>query len=122
MTSGGFTLTNNPTAVNSNVYSGTYIDHNPPGTGEQYKFVINTNGGGTAYESPVSTGGQNRAFVLADTDGGAGTEDRWPSMTVNRIPESKYRAGGSPASLSDSVTRGMPVARASTALAPVAVE
>ncbi len=63
----GFTLTNNPTAVNSNVYSGTYIDHNPPGTGEQYKFVINTNGGGTAYESPVSTGGQNRAFVLADT-------------------------------------------------------
>jgi hypothetical protein len=59
-----FLLTNNPTAANSNVYSGTYIDRNAPGSVEQYKFVVNTNGGGTAYESPASTGGGDRIFLL----------------------------------------------------------
>ncbi len=59
-----FLLTNNPTAANSNVYSGTYIDRNAPGSVEHYKFVVNTNGGGTAYESPASTGGGDRIFLL----------------------------------------------------------
>jgi hypothetical protein len=61
-----FLLTNNPTAANSNVYSGTCLDPNGPGTGEQYKFVINStnNGASTIYESPASTDGGNRLFVL----------------------------------------------------------
>ena len=66
----GFTLTNNPTlsGLASNIYSGTYIDGNQPGTGEQYKFVINPGGAGTAiYESPTSTGGGNRHFLLGTT-------------------------------------------------------
>jgi hypothetical protein len=54
----GFLLTNNPTAANSNIYSGTYIDLNTPGTAEQYKFVINS-GGTTTYESI-----NNRTFLL----------------------------------------------------------
>lgn len=62
---GGFLLTNNPSAANSNVYSGTYIDRNQPGAPERYKFVINTNGGAsTIYESPASTGGGDRQFLL----------------------------------------------------------
>jgi hypothetical protein len=61
----GFTLS--PSPGNTNIYVGTYIDRNPPGTAEQYKFVINTNGGGTAYEQPASTGGNNRYFVLPST-------------------------------------------------------
>lgn len=60
----GFILTNNPTASTSNIFSGTYIDRNAPGAGERYKFVINTNGGGTAYEQPASTGGGDRQFLL----------------------------------------------------------
>lgn len=60
----GFILTNNPTASTSNIFSGTYIDRNAPGIGERYKFVINTNGGGTAYELPASTSGGDRQFLL----------------------------------------------------------
>ena len=62
-----FLLTNNPTATNSNIYSGTYIDRNAPGSVEHYKFVVNTNGGGTAYESPASTGGGDRVFLLGSS-------------------------------------------------------
>lgn len=59
-----FLLTNNPTGANPNIYRGTYIDRNAPGSTEHYKFVINTNGGDTAYESPASTGGGDRIFQL----------------------------------------------------------
>ena len=62
-----FILTNNPTSANSNVYSGTYVDRNAPGSIEAYKFVINTNGGGTLFETPSSTGGGDRAFVLGSS-------------------------------------------------------
>lgn len=64
---GGFLLTNNPTAANTNVFSGTYVDRNAPGSGEQYKFVILSGSGGTNYESPASTGGGNRTFLLGST-------------------------------------------------------
>jgi hypothetical protein len=62
----GFTLTNNPalSGLASNIYSGTYIDRNAPGSAERYKFVINTNGGGTTFESPASTSGGDRHFLL----------------------------------------------------------
>jgi hypothetical protein len=63
----GFTLTNNPTlsGLASNIYSGTYIDRNAPGSGERYKFVINPGGAGTTiYEQPASTGGGDRQFLL----------------------------------------------------------
>jgi hypothetical protein len=63
---GGFLLTNNPTATDSNVYSGVFMDHNPPGVLEQYKFVINPNGGNTIFESPTSTDGGNRSFQLGN--------------------------------------------------------
>jgi hypothetical protein len=54
-TPGVFLLTNNPAAANTNIYSGTYIDKDAPGTFEQYKFVIDN-----GYESIG-----NRGFVLA---------------------------------------------------------
>jgi hypothetical protein len=60
-TAGVFVLTNDPTAANSNVYSGTYIDYDAPGTGEQFKFQIN-NGAGTTWESA-----NNHTFVLDST-------------------------------------------------------
>jgi len=67
----GFTLTNNPslTGTASNIFSGTYIDRNAPGSAEQYKFVINPGGSatGTIYEEPSSTGGANRTFILGGT-------------------------------------------------------
>ena len=56
----GFQLT--PGVGNTNIYTGTYIVKYPPGSGQQYKFVINTNGGGTAYESIA-----NRAYVQGAT-------------------------------------------------------
>ena len=61
---GGFILTNNPTSSASNIYSGTYIDRNPPGTADQYKFVY-YNTTFTNYEQPTSTGGNNRFFVVS---------------------------------------------------------
>jgi hypothetical protein len=81
---GGFTLTNNPAGANSNLYSGTYIDRNAPGSLEQYKFVINTNGGGTAYESPASTGGGDRLFVLGSV---AATNPLvfWNDLNTNKV-------------------------------------
>jgi hypothetical protein len=60
-TPGIFVLTNNPGAASSNIYSGTYIDENQPGTGEQYKFQI-VSGGTPAYESIG-----NRDFLLGST-------------------------------------------------------
>ncbi len=40
--SGGFTLTNNPNAANTNIFSGVAAVTDPPGTVEQYKFVLTT--------------------------------------------------------------------------------
>jgi hypothetical protein len=62
----GFTLTNNPalSGLASNIYSGTYVDRNLPGSIERYKFVINTNAGDTRFELPASTGGGDRIFQL----------------------------------------------------------
>jgi hypothetical protein len=61
---GAVTLTNNPSGPNTNLFTGTYIVKDQPGSAERYKFVINTSGG-TTYESPVSTGGSDRVFTLA---------------------------------------------------------
>ncbi len=60
-TAGIFLLTNNPTGTNPNLYVGTYIDHNQPGTGEQYKFQI-VSGGTTTWESVG-----NHTFLLGST-------------------------------------------------------
>ncbi len=64
---GGFQLTNNPAAANSNLYTGTYTVFDQPGTGEYYKFVINHSDGSATFELPASTGGGDRQFVLAST-------------------------------------------------------
>jgi hypothetical protein len=80
-----FLLTNNPTGANTNLYSGTYIDRNAPGSVEYYKFVVNTNGGGTAYETPTSTGGGDRSFLLgssAATNPSVYWNDTSPSQVV----------------------------------------
>ena len=80
----GFILTNNPSVSTSNIFSGSYIDRNAPGTGERYKFVINTNGGGTAYEQPASTGGGDRQFLL----GSAGVTNPlvlWNDLSLNDV-------------------------------------
>ncbi|HSY16912.1 MAG TPA: hypothetical protein VK815_01195 [Candidatus Acidoferrales bacterium] len=66
----GFTLTNNPTLNGnaSNIFSGTYVDRNQPGSTERYKFVINPAGAGPAiFEQPASTGGGDRTFGLGTT-------------------------------------------------------
>ena len=57
-----FPLTNNPAGANTNLYTGTYNITDPASTVEQYKFFIDT---GANWESPSSTGGQNRQFTLA---------------------------------------------------------
>jgi hypothetical protein len=56
-----FFLTNNPTGPNPNIFTGIYIDQNAPGTGEQFKFQINS-GGTTTWE-----GVNNRTFTLASS-------------------------------------------------------
>ncbi len=61
--SSGFVLTNNPTATNSNVYSGTTADGNYPGSFEQFKFVI-VNGSTNTYEN-----GNNRYFYTPTNSG-----------------------------------------------------
>ena len=80
----GFILTNNPTASTSNIFSGSYVDRNAPGAGERYKFVINTNGGGTAYELPASTGGGDRQFLLGSV---AATNPLvlWNDLSLNDV-------------------------------------
>ena len=60
----GFTLAN----LTGNIYRGTYVDRNQPGSVERYKFVVNTNGGGTLFELPASTGGGDRVFLLGSSD------------------------------------------------------
>ncbi len=59
-TPNGFVLTNNPNSASSNIYSGTYIVTDPPGTGEYFKFVLNTNNGSSFYETR-----SDRQFILA---------------------------------------------------------
>jgi hypothetical protein len=49
-TAPGLILTNNPSSATSNIYSGTLVDNNYPGTEYNYKFVI-VNGANNNYES-----------------------------------------------------------------------
>ena len=56
---GTFQLTNNPSAANTNIYSGTYVSPDAPGTGEQFLFVI-VSGGNNIYESVP-----NRTFIMS---------------------------------------------------------
>jgi len=69
--SDGFYLTNNADAVGqeSNVFSGVWTIVSNPNTSEPYKFYMNTASGGGIWESPASTGGGNRSFVLLSTNG-----------------------------------------------------
>lgn len=62
-TIGGLILTNDPTSLQSNIYSGTIADGNYPGTFENYKFVVHKTGGDT-YES-----GNNRIFYTPTNAG-----------------------------------------------------
>ena len=59
---GVFILTNNPSGGNAHLYTGTYLDRNQPGAGEQYKFVI-TSSTATNYETISG----NRTFLLGST-------------------------------------------------------
>ena len=63
----GFFLTNNPAAVGqeSNVFSGVWTFVGNPNTGIPYKFYSSSGG----WESPLSTGGNNRTFNLLSTNG-----------------------------------------------------
>jgi len=53
-----------PTAANTNIYTGTFIDANAPGSSEQFKFQINPAGNGASanWESVA-----NRLFTLGST-------------------------------------------------------
>jgi len=62
-TIGGLILTNDPTSLQSNIYSGTIADGNYPGTFENYKFVVHKTGG-DIYES-----GNNRIFYTPTNAG-----------------------------------------------------
>lgn len=59
---GTFVLTNNPAAANTNIFTGTFIDPNPPGSYEQFNFQINPagNASGATWESLG-----NRVFLLS---------------------------------------------------------
>ncbi|MGA2656113.1 MAG: hypothetical protein ABSH34_01210 [Verrucomicrobiota bacterium] len=61
----GFLLTNNFAGSNTNLYSGTYPVVADVGAGVQYKFYYNP---GQVWESPFSTGGNNRSFTVAGGD------------------------------------------------------
>jgi hypothetical protein len=63
--SGGFQLTNNPSASNTNLYTGTYMDASASGTAEQYKYVVDGGSGPLGWEQPASTGTDNRSFIVA---------------------------------------------------------
>jgi hypothetical protein len=63
----GFQLTNNPNSLYSNKYVGVYTIINNPGTTIGYKFWDNYFPGN--YETPSSTGGNNRTFNLLTTNG-----------------------------------------------------
>jgi hypothetical protein len=57
----GFMLTNDPTVLKSNIYSGTYEVSQAPGTKVDYKFWSSSS---LSWESPASTGGGNRSITL----------------------------------------------------------
>jgi hypothetical protein len=65
-----FVLTNNPAAVNTNLYVGVVTLVNSPRTSYEYKFWdSNGNAGNSGWEAPTSTGGGNRTFSLLATNG-----------------------------------------------------
>lgn len=55
------TMTNDPNAANTNIYYVTYTLGQ--GSANSYKFTYN-GGAGTVYESPISTGGNNRNYTV----------------------------------------------------------
>ena len=62
----GIRLTNNPAGANTNLYSGTYSSFDQPGTGEQFKFLINKSAGTQTWETPNNNNqNNNRQFVLS---------------------------------------------------------
>jgi len=92
--SGGFQLTNNPAAANTNIYSGTYPDANSIGTGEQYKFVVDNGSGVLGWE-----GINNRTFTLG-TDGTVTTNNG----VINETLAVVYFNNQPPASSTNMVT------------------
>ena len=65
---GVLVLTNNPAAINSNLYSGTVILILPP-TNISYKFWdSDPNAGNNGYEAPASSGGGNRSYQLVNAN------------------------------------------------------
>jgi len=83
----GFILTNNPalSGLASNIYRGTYVDRNLPGTSERYKFVINIGGATpTIFEQPASTGGGDRRFTLLN-EAATNALVLWGDRTTNDI-------------------------------------
>ena len=83
---GGFQLTNNP-APYTNKYSGVYTVINNPGTTIGYKFWDNYFPGN--YETPPSTGGNNRTFNLLTTNGTIVLPDVYfDDQTLNSIVSS----------------------------------
>lgn len=58
----GFQLTNTPIGGNTNIYSGTYLDQNAPGTPEQYKFTYTSVG--STNTNTYFEDSDNRPFTL----------------------------------------------------------
>jgi hypothetical protein len=63
--SGGFSMTNDPAGVNTNLFSGSYEVIGQPSAQFAYKYVWDA----STWESPVSTGGGDRHFNLLTTNG-----------------------------------------------------
>lgn len=84
---GGFQLTNNPASPYTNKYIGVYTIINSPGTTIYYKFWDTYFPGN--YETPPSTGGNNRSFNLLTTNGNIVLPDVYFSdQTLNSIVSS----------------------------------
>ncbi|EEF63136.1 hypothetical protein [Pedosphaera parvula] len=77
---GGFSLTNSP--GDSNIYTGTYTVTDAAATVEEYKFVVDGGNGLLGWESPSSTGGNNRQFTLTTN----GTTQTLPVVLFNDQP------------------------------------
>jgi hypothetical protein len=106
---GGFVLTNDP-AINSNLFKGTLFIFENPGTTEYYRFTVNGGFSGLGWETPASTDGTNRSFMVTTNAltlpvvlwSDWTSSDLLPAMTVVTFQVNMTNAVGADAHVFDS--------------------
>ena len=85
--SGGFTLTNNPNAANTNIFSGVAAVTDPPGTVEHDKFVLNN-----SYETPADLGGNNRSYTVTSASNQTAPLVGYDDLRANDVSNGQYNS------------------------------